>query len=347
MNRKIQLRPLVASYLAESASATRHALNNHALDVITQVAKGTVDPVEMEPALLDTLIEMRVFRKVVGRIYLDTAVFLEEDIEAGNRLAIEYGEGLAERVIPAAAALRELHPNVLNFLVGIVAIGQSLHYSMKADGLAVDWSQWGGRFAKSKVDFEEVCEASGQLGPDLQTKGLAKGTQFTAVLIGPGENSYLLKPTQLTGKERGAYIHALNPFLTDAFPLLLTGRLDHPALRNAAEQVGLCSNGQPESLVITNETLQPYISTLDEIAEINRAFAYSQLDRIHAFLCSTASGRQGVPVQNMNMHLWRYLRRGVARALYSQGVFTDRVSETGSITVFYENNVEYLKQMFR
>ncbi len=185
------------------------------------------------------------------------------------------------------------------------------------------------------------------MGPDLQTKGLAKGVQFTAVLIGPGENSYFLKLSQVAGQERGVYIHALNIFLTDAFPLLLTGRLEHPALREAAEQVGLFNSGQPEPVVITNEVLRPYIPTLDEIAEINRAYAYSQVDHIRAFLCSTTSGRQGAPVQNMNMHIWRYLRRGAARALYAQGLFTDRVPETGLITVFYENNVEYLMQMFR
>ncbi len=175
----MELRPLVASYSAESARAIRQALDSRAQEVIAQVAKGPVDPAELEPALLDTLLEMRVFRKDTcqdgGRICLDTAVFLEADIEAANRLSLEYGEGLAERVIPAAAPLRELHPNVLNCLVGIVAIGQSLHYVMKADGLAVDWSQWGGRFAKSKVDFEEVCEAAARWDQICKPRAWPKG----------------------------------------------------------------------------------------------------------------------------------------------------------------------------
>lgn len=89
MNSKMQLRPLIASYLAGSASAIRQALDSRALEAVAQVTAGPVCPAEIEPALLDTLLEMRVFRQEGGRICLDTAVFLEADIAAVNRLATE------------------------------------------------------------------------------------------------------------------------------------------------------------------------------------------------------------------------------------------------------------------
>ncbi len=74
----------------------------------------------------------------------------------------------------------------------------------------------------------------------------------------------------------------------------------------------------------------------------HQTFYYSQLSRIHAFLCATASGRQGVPDPSMTMHLWRYLRRGLCWTMYERGFYTDRLPETGLITVFFENDVDYI-----
>jgi hypothetical protein len=59
-------------------------------------------------------------------------------------------------------------------------------------------------------------------------------------------------------------------------------------------------------------------------------------------LAGTASGRQGVPAARAAMHLWRYLRRAVARGLYDRGVLTDAVPETGVIVVCYETGSEWI-----
>jgi hypothetical protein len=48
----------------------------------------------------------------------------------------------------------------------------------------------------------------------------------------------------------------------------------------------------------------------------------------------------------MELHLFRYLRRAVARELYASGLFSDRVPETGTITIFFENDVEILNELF-
>jgi hypothetical protein len=339
----MKLRPLIAS-AGKSANAIRQVLDERALEMVVRVAEGQVGSAELEPTVCAELIEMHVFREQAGRIGLETSVFLEEDIRRANHFALDFGEALADRVIPAAETLWQLPPDVRNFLVGIIAIGQSLHTTMKTEGLAVNWPHYAGRYAASKVDFEEVCEAALLLEPDLHIKGMEKGTRYTAFLIGPVGSGYYLKPSEIAGPVTREYIFALDGFLTDAFPMLLTGQLDHPALREAAEKIGLIRNGQPEPVVITSETIQPYLATLDTIGQVTKNFYYSKLSSIHELLSSTASGRQGVPDQNMTMHLWRYLRRGICRALYERRFFTDRLPETGLITVFFDNNVEYLNR---
>ncbi|MGE5223566.1 MAG: hypothetical protein ACM3PY_14105 [Omnitrophica WOR_2 bacterium] len=340
----MKLRPIVAS-TGKSAGAVRQVLDERALEMVAQVAGAPAESTALYPALCAELIEMHVFREREGQIWLDTAVFLEEDIQKANRFAQEFGDALANLVIPAAEPLLCAPPIVRNFLVGIIAIGQSLHQTMKADGLAVDWLRYGGRYAGSKVDFEEVCEAAHLLEPDLHNKGMERGLRYTAFLIGPGGSGYYLKPSEIAGLEKREYIFVLDRFLTDAYPLLLTGQLDHPDLREAAEKVGLVRDGQPEPVVITNQNIQPYLPALDQIAQIVKSFYYSKLDSIHNLLYATTSGRQGVPDRNMTMHLWRYLRRAICRAMYARSFFTDPLPETKLITVFFENDVEYLNQI--
>ncbi len=97
--------------------------------------------------------------------------------------------------------------------------------------------------------------------------------------------------------------------------------------------------------MITNQGIQPYLPALDQISRIARAFYVDRLDSIHDLLCATTSGRQGVPDANMTTHLWRYVRRGICRAMYAKSFFTNRAPETGLITVFFENDVEYLNRL--
>ncbi len=43
----------------------------------------------------------------------------------------------------------------------------------------------------------------------------------------------------------------------------------------------------------------------------------------------------------MMMNFWRYLRKAVAIQLYKNGFLDDNVPGNGSITIFYENGINY------
>ena len=62
-------------------------------------------------------------------------------------------------------------------------------------------------------------------------------------------------------------------------------------------------------------------------------------------LMSTTSGRQGVPAENMMLHLWRYLRRAIAQEMYASGFFSDRIPKDGRITIFYKNGVPVIEKL--
>jgi hypothetical protein len=101
-----------------------------------------------------------------------------------------------------------------------------------------------------------------------------------------------------------------------------------------------------ETAVLTNDSLEKYLPTIQKVGDLVREYYLGKLGEMEKLLLSTAAGRQGVPAGHMSLHLWRYLRRAVAQELYTTGVFTDRVPETGQITIFFENNVEILNELF-
>jgi hypothetical protein len=344
----MHLRPAIASYSGRSYAAIKAFLDSDVLDVIARVADSPVPQAGLDGQICDGLVEMHVFTEEDGLIRLGTAVFLEEDIQRINAAALQFGQELAAQVAEEAAWMRDEAPEIRNFLVGMIGIQQGLGVALRAEGTALDWRNYGGRYARSKVDFYQVCDAYETLGPDLQIKTVLRGTRFTAVFIGPGGESYPLRAQQASGAaDPAAYVGYLNAFLTDAYAMLIAGELESPALRSATEQVGLFRDGVPAASVITNETIGPYIPTIQGVQRITHDYYTSQLGSFRELLRSTTSGRQGVPVENLMQNLWRYLRRAITRELYATGFFTDRVPEAGAITVFYDNDVAMLDELLR
>ncbi|MFZ5822849.1 MAG: hypothetical protein ACOY94_00690 [Bacillota bacterium] len=341
----MELKPVIASYSGESYQAMKGFLDRDALGVVGRVAQTPVTRAELEPSLCDELIEMHVLREADGFIRLDTAVFLEDDIRRVNLAMSQMAAALSPRVMEAAAAMRHEHPVMTNFVVGMLGVGQSLGHLLREAGVSFDWRSYGGKYARSKVDFDQVCEAHAELGEDLQTKTVLRGTRYTAVFIGPGGKAYPLRSGDAGGTIE--YIRELNQFLTDAYAMLLTGELENEALRLAAEQAGLVRDGQPESAVLTARQVDRFLPTIERVRSVTHSFYLDQLQAIHQLLASTASGRQGVDPAKMMMHLWRYMRRAIARELYTAGFLTDRAPETGLITVFYEHDVEAVDALLR
>jgi hypothetical protein len=331
------LKPCIASYSGQSYRAIKQFLDQRALNLITQVSSSPLDCSEVDAGMISELIEMHVLASQGGNVRLDTAVFLEEDIRSFAPFIEDYSRGLVEQIAGCVSPLYGEQPQVITFLVGIIGIGQSLGHALREKGIVVDWRNYGGKYAQSKVDFDEVCEANTAAGEDLLNKTILRGNEYTAVFIGPGGLSY---PVNTGGTGDLEYIHRLNVFLTDAYALLLLGKLENPALRSCAEQVDLIKNGLPNAPVISEEDMDIFLPTIKKLEEIVKEYFDERLSEIQSLLRSTRCGKQGVPVENMLMHFWRTMRKGFAKQLYGKGLFNDQIPEQGLITVFYENSIE-------
>lgn len=342
----MELRPAIASYTGQAFEAIKNTLDSRALGIVAQIAATPVARSQLDPIIVAELIEMHVLNDQDGLIRLSTTVFLEEDIKTINDATLAFSSELAELVIKAAPEMQCEPPAVTNFLVGIIAIGQTLHASLKRKKLVVDWKNYQGKYASSKVDLNEDCAALDVLGNDLQTKSVFKGIRYTAVFIGPGGQSYLLE-TNRPGKTEYAanYRMQLNLFLTDAFPMLITGQLENAALRIAAEQAGLYRSGEPKTAVLTNADVIKFLPMIHSVSHTVDTCFSGKLDYFRSLLASTTSGKQGVLPEIMMMNLWRFIRRAIAGQLYKSGFFTDDIPETGLLTVFYENDIALLAEL--
>jgi hypothetical protein len=47
----------------------------------------------------------------------------------------------------------------------------------------------------------------------------------------------------------------------------------------------------------------------------------------------------------MMLNLWRYIRKLTAQELYANGFLTDDIPEKGTLTVFYKNDLEWIRQL--
>jgi hypothetical protein len=343
----MKLRPTIASHSTETYQAIRTILDARAMSAVERVATSPARRDELDSEMCGELLAMRVFREEGRVVCLDTAVFLEEDIRLVQEAAAKFGADVAGLVAPAAAKLRGAPPVIINLLVGIAGIGQSVGQLFKDRGLAVRWEHFGGRYPRCKVDFDEICDAYEASGQDLQSKTVLKGTRCTAVFIGPGGVDYRLRLGVMDGSPViTAYVRQLNVFLTDAFAALIRGELEDAALQSAAHYAGLYEDGRPRASVLTNEAMTLYLPILEEVKQMTCAYFAEKSESMCELLRSTTSGRQGVPSRNMMMHLWRYVRKAIARELYTERVFTDAVPDAGLVTVFYENSIQALDGLF-
>lgn len=342
----MKLRPTIASHSTDTYQAIRTILDARAMSAVERVATSPARRDELDSEVCSELVAMRVFREEGCVVCLDTAVFLEEDIRLVQEAAAKFGAEVAGLVAPAAAKMRGAPPGITNLLVGIAGIGQSVGQLFKERGLAVRWEHFGGRYPRCKVDFDEICDAYEASGQDLQSKTVLKGTRYTAVFIGPGGVDYRLRLGVDGSPIITAYVRQLNAFLTDAFAALIRGELEDAELQSAAHYAGLYEDGRPRASVLTNEAMTVYLPILEEVKKMTCAYFAEKGESMCELLRSTTSGRQGVPSRNMMMHLWRYVRKAIARELYTERVFTDAVPDAGRITVFYENSIQALDGLF-
>ncbi len=308
----MKLKPVIASYSGESYSRIINTLNQDYLDVIAEIANSPANKSDIDEEMLHELTEMHVLVEENSLVKLNTAVFLEEDIKRITAVASALGRDLAKELMNVGAELMNASPEIRNFLGGIIGVGQGTSKFLRGKNIVVDWKNYTGKYAQSKVDFDEICDAYNSLGQDLQNKSIFRGERYTAVFIGPGAAG---------------------------------GTFNSENLKNTAEEINLFKEGKPNTALINNQVFQLYAPVIKKISDMSTQFYSDNLNLILECLRDTTAGRQGVPPENMMLNFWRYCRKILARELYDSHFFTDQVPVLGSITVLYDNTIDELNEL--
>ena len=342
----MKLRPVIASYSGESSSNIKQFLDENVLEVIASIARSPKNSAEIARDVLAELDEMHVLKEQAGLVRLDTSVFLRNDIECILNTVTPLAKESCQRTLECGAAFRNAPPEITIFLGGIIGLVQGLGATLRQKNIGVDWKSYPGKYAQSKVDFDEVCDVYDAIGPDYLNKSVLQGERYTAVFIGPGGHNFLLfTHTMNTPDLSKRYVEHLNRYLVDAYAMLVKGEIQNEPLRASAEAANMYKQGRPRTAVITNETIQEYKSAIQAIIDAASSYYVGKLPILDTLLRSTTAGQQGVPPANMMLNLWRYIRKVTAKELYSYGFFTDMIPEEGTLTVFYENDVELIRQL--
>jgi len=343
----MKLKPIIASYSGESYARMKQYLDDPVLDVIARVARSPQPSAEIPRQVIAELVEMHVLVEQDGLVRLNTAVFLKDDIEDILSTVAPLAQEFARRILECGVAFRHAPAEVTVFLAGILGVVQGMGWHMSQKGIgSAEWKEYAGKYARSKVDFDELCDIYETIGPDYLNKTVLPGERYTAVFIGPGGINFqsLNDAAGITDVSK-IYAGNLNRYLVDAYAELVSGKIQSEALYAAAEAAHLYQQGKLRSAVITQVTLQEYGDAVRTVMEAAASYWDGKLVILDELLRSTTSGRQGVSPGNMMMHLWRYVRKVTARALYENGFFTDSIPQDGCLTVFYENDVELIRQL--
>jgi hypothetical protein len=342
----MKLRPVIASYSYGAGASIRQYLNENVLKVIADIAHSPKAINKVAPDVLAELVEMHILKEEAGLVRWDTSVFLRKDIEHILDAVTPLAKELGQQVLSCGASFRTAPPEITFFLGGIIGLVQGLRATAQQKAIEIDWKNYPGKYAQTKVDFDEVCEIFDAVGPDFLNKYVIPGERYTAVFIGPPEGTSFHSFLPMgTSEPRKEFIRNLNYFLVDAYAMLVEGEIRNESLRISAEVANLYKQGRWRTVVITNETVQKYQEGIQAIMDVTSSFYAEKLDTLDRLLRSTTAGRQGVPPANMMLNLWRYIRKITAKELYRCGFFTDTIPEEGTLTVFYENNVELIRRL--
>jgi hypothetical protein len=342
----VELKPVIASYSGDTFLNIRRYLDESVLEVIANVARSPQRKSEIEEDVLAELIEMHVLKEQDGLVILNTSVFVRDDIERILNTVRPFAEELAQQVLEVGAVFKDASPEIVIFLGGIIGFIQGLGVTLKKKNIGVDWKNYSGKYAQSKVDFDELCDVYEDIGVDCLNKTVLRGEQHTAVFIGSGGISFRSLIQSMNNSEISReYARHLESYLVDAYAMLVKGKIQNEALRSSGEAANLFRQGRPRTSVITNETMRQYGSAVETITSTTSSYYERKLGALDELLRSTSAGQRGVPPANMMLNLWRYIRKITAKELYASGFFTDTIPEEGVVTVFYENDIELLKRL--
>jgi hypothetical protein len=175
------IEPVVASYSRETYSRIISFLNDTVLNIIADIATSPRRVADVSEDILAELVTMHVLRKESNSVLLDTAVFLETDIKKIVKELSPLAQELSKQITVVGSKFLDASPKITLFLGGIIGFVQGMGTIQPG----VDWKNYAGKYAKSKVDFDEVCNAREKVGPDYLNKSVLQGERITAVSIGP------------------------------------------------------------------------------------------------------------------------------------------------------------------
>ena len=94
----MELKPVIASYSGESYRRMRQCLDARILEVVAHMAEAPRAAGDIPADILQVLVEMHVLAEKDRRIRLDTAVFLERDMQRVNETVTPLAQELARRL---------------------------------------------------------------------------------------------------------------------------------------------------------------------------------------------------------------------------------------------------------
>ncbi|OGN95970.1 MAG: hypothetical protein A2Y89_00795 [Chloroflexi bacterium RBG_13_51_18] len=313
-------------------------LTDEVKELVGRIASGAIDIRSVDPHVSDELCQARIARLEKGKMKIDTAVFLAEDLDNIHRQADKWGNDLAKRIMALDKSLPEMPPGCKRLLVGMNGIDQGTFELLISGGYAFNHRAAGGRYAGAKVDFYEVCDAYDSFGPYLSGGYGFSGERFAVKIIGQDRGIYSYLNAGITEADDDQYTFRtnVNKFLADALGELLLGKTNHPSLSAAAEAAGLIKMGKTLVPVITAAQAPAYSGVVKLTRNIIGDFLKDKVSEMDAFLKNTLPGKQGVTPDKLMVDLMRYVRMVTHKSLYDSGFYTDSLPEGGNITIYRE-----------
>ncbi|MFC2015103.1 helix-turn-helix domain-containing protein [Chloroflexota bacterium] len=313
-------------------------LTDEVKELVARIAKGPIAIGEVDPHICDELIQARIIRVEGSTVKIDTAVFLEDDLEKIHGFADQWGKELGERINALSDRLPEMSPGYKRLLIGMNGIDQGVFNLLISEGYAFNHRATDGRYASAKIDFYELCDSYDRFGPYLSGGYGYSGERFAVKIIGhdQGFYRYLNSGISIEDDEQYAFRTNANKYLTDALGELLMGDGHHPSLSAAAEAAGLIKDGKVITPVITTDKAPVYWSAAKLVRDVISEFLSSTAAEMNNFMKDTLPGKQGVTPDKLIVDLMRYVRMVSHKSLYDCGFYTDSLPEGESITVFRE-----------
>jgi AraC-like DNA-binding protein len=344
----MKLKHLVASYAGGARLAIEKFLDDDVKNTVSTVALSPQRASEIDMRILNELVEMRVLAQERGYARLATAVFLESDMHLIRETVQSLSNELSTTVKREGIELRDAPPEHRCYVAGILGLGRSLTGALVGEG-ANEWKDRQGKYGHARVDFDELCDAYDQYGPDLLLINTNRGERYSAVVIGPSKSTlfgYLLDwRLEAHSEEAHAFATSLTTYLTDAFALHAAGRLESSALGIAAAAAHLWEEGARSRSWIAPSQAQSYIEPAARIAAAVEKIGRKAAPRVADLLKKTTSGRQGVAAAELTVNFVRYVRKQTAKNLYKDGYFSDQIPSAGAVAVFYENECSAIDVM--